>query len=98
MEKGHYEEIGGFVGLMTDRKNAALHNVLNRSGEMIRILYPHGIRTDQYGDFLILNRIIDNMCQIPSGGPALAQEAWLEIACFALMKCRDAVNGGKDEN
>ena len=94
-EAGFYEEVGAFIGALVDRKNAAYGDSFHRSGEMIRILFPHGIQPDQYGDLLAMIRIIDKLFRIAHSKTAFGEDPWMDIAGYGVLKCRDIKTGGK---
>lgn len=98
MSKGHYEQVGAAIGRIVDTKNAAYGDSFHRSGDILRILYPHGVRPDQFEDLLAMTRCIDKFFRIATKKTAFGEDPWQDIAGYALLKCRDIELGGYDEN
>lgn len=85
------------MGALVDRKNKAYGDSFHRSGEIIHILYPHGIRPDQYGDMLAMIRVIDKMFRIANRKAAFGENPWMDIAGYGILKCRDIELGDQDQ-
>lgn len=86
---GKYEEIGAEIGRLVDRKQKAYGRSFDHAGEIIAILYPHGIKPEQYRDFLAMVRIIDKLFRIATDKNALGESPWTDIAGYALLMNRD---------
>jgi len=97
MKNGHYEEIGAYIGALVDKQNRTFIESFRRTGDMLRILYPLGVRPDQYEDFLAQVRVIDLQFQIAAQKTAAGEQPWQHIAGYGLLKCRDIDMGKKDE-
>lgn len=98
MSKGHYEQVGAAIGRIVDEKNAAYGDSFHRSGEILKILFPCGVRPDQFEDMLSMVRIIDKMFRIATKKTAFGEDPWQDVAGYALLKCRDIDLGEEDEN
>lgn len=86
---GKYEEIGGNIGALVDKKNAAYGNSIHEAGQIVRILYPRGIKPEQYDDFLALIRIIDKLFRIANQKKAFGESPFMDIAGYGILKCQD---------
>ncbi|SEM32831.1 hypothetical protein SAMN04489760_110108 [Syntrophus gentianae] len=91
MEKpqGKYEEIGTRVGKLVDKKQKAYGRSFDRSGEIIKILYPNGIRPEQYEDLLAMTRVIDKLFRIANQKEAFGENPWQDVAGYGLLKCSE---------
>jgi len=59
-----------------------------QSGEVLRLLYPDGIKVEQYGDMLAVTRIVDKLFRI-AVGRSDDVENWRDVAGYGLiMKMR----------
>lgn len=67
------------------RKQMAYGDSFGRSQEIIRVLYPHGIRPDQYLDALALIRVIDKLFRIANQKTAFGEDPWKDIAGYGLL-------------
>lgn len=84
--------IGEDVGLLVAAKQAAYGDSFGRAGEVLRVLYPDGIRPDQYGDLLTIARVLDKLFRVATDRDAFGESPWRDVAGYALL----AVN--RDEN
>lgn len=82
---GKYEEIGAEIGRLVDRKQKAYGRSFDHSGKIMSILYPHGIKPDQYDDLLGMVRIIDKLFRIATDRNALGENPWQDVAGYALL-------------
>jgi hypothetical protein len=79
---GKYEEIGAAIGCLVDKKQKAYGRSFDHSGAILAILYPYGVKPEQYGDLLGMVRILDKLFRIATDKRAL-------IAGYALLMNRD---------
>jgi hypothetical protein len=85
---GKHEEIGQEIGELVDRKNAAYGNSFDLSGEFLRLLYPNGLKPEQYHDALSLVRIFDKMKRIASDARAFGENPYQDIAGYSILAVR----------
>lgn len=84
-QTGTYEALGQVIGKTTDSKQAAYGDSFGRSGGLLRILYPDGIKPDQYDDALAVIRIIDKLFRIATDRDALGESPYRDIAGYGLL-------------
>jgi hypothetical protein len=82
---GTYGQAGLDIGNMTDEKNAAYGDSVARSQEILRILYPNGVKTEQYRDMQLVTRIIDKLFRIATDKPAFGESPFKDIAGYAVL-------------
>lgn len=94
---GKYEELGKEIGELVDKKNAAYGDSFNKSGNILRELYPKGIRPDQYDDAMGIVRVIDKMFRIATDKAAFGENPWQDIGGYGILKslapCSEAQKG-----
>lgn len=66
-KSGKFGKLGLEIGKMVDIKNEQYGDSFFKSHEILKILYPNGINTDQYQDMLAVIRIIDKLFRIAEG-------------------------------
>jgi len=86
---GKYEDIGGAIGCLVDKKQKAYGRSFDHSGAILSILYPHGVKPEQYGDLLGMVRILDKLFRIATDKQAMGESPWTDIAGYALLMNRD---------
>lgn len=67
------------------RKQDAYGNSVGRSPEILKILYPVGIRLDQYNDLMMITRTLDKLFRIATDKKAFGEDPWLDIAGYGLL-------------
>jgi hypothetical protein len=81
----NYEEAGAAIGRLVDEKQKAYGDAFGKSGQVMRILYPNGIRPDRYDDALAVVRIIDKLFRIATDRDALGESPFQDIAGYGLL-------------
>lgn len=94
-EVGKYEKIGTEIGRLVDKKNKAYGDAFNKSGEFLKILYPEGIRPEQYNDMLAIVRIFDKLMRIATDKNALNENPYNDIAGYGILKAELPKEGAK---
>jgi hypothetical protein len=82
---GKYEQRGADIGALVDRKNAAYGDSFRKSGDIVRALYPQGIKPEQYDYALVMVRIIDKLFRIATAKDAFGENPFQDIAGYALL-------------
>lgn len=80
-----YEETAKQIGQLVDEKNEAYGDSFNKSREFLEILYPEGIKTEDYSDVLVLARIFDKMMRIANRKEAFGEDPYRDIAGYGLL-------------
>ena len=82
---GKYEDLGGEIGALVDRKNAAYGDSFNHAAEVLTVLYPRGVKLTQYKDMLATVRIIDKLFRVANHKHAFGESPWRDIAGYGLL-------------
>lgn len=98
-QEGYYEQAGAELGRLVDSKNRAYGDAFNKSGDFLRLLYPYGIKTEQYDDMLALVRVFDKQMRIATDRDALGESPWGDLGGYGLlMSCKqDSRDDLKDQ-
>lgn len=89
MTTGQYEDIGGEIGRLVDKKQKAYGRSFDQVGGILKILFPSGIRPDQYDDLGAMIRILDKFFRIATSKKAFDEDPWQDVAGYALLMNRD---------
>lgn len=78
------------LGQLVSEKNAAYGDSAKTSGDILRLLYPRGIRPDQYDNALLVVRVLDKLSRIAHHGSQdpMGEEPWKDIAGYGLLGWR----------
>ena len=86
------ERMATEIGSLCVRKEQEYGSAVYVTTEIMRALYPGGIRSHQMGDALLLVRIADKMCRIASrdedGDDKGGESPYEDIAGYGLLGAR----------
>lgn len=85
MSKELLESIGTEMGKLVAEKNAAYGNSFGRAGELLALLYPDGVKPEQYRDMLAIIRVIDKLFRIVTRKDAFGESPWRDIAGYSIL-------------
>lgn len=80
-----YKNIGTQIGELVDEKNAAYGSSFAECHKILGVLYPDGIKPQQYTDALAIIRVIDKLFRIANKKDAFGESPWKDIAGYALL-------------
>jgi len=83
-----YEQAGQALGQLVQAKNDAYGDSINATGEALRLLFPAGIRPEQYRDLGLIVRVWDKLKRIATDRDALGESPWQDIAGYGLLGAR----------
>ena len=98
MTKRRFEEIGKTIGSLVEEKNIAYGDSFARSQEIIKILYPDGVKPEQYTDMLAITRVIDKLFRIATKKDAFGESPWKDITGYGILGiANDEKNNNKEK-
>ena len=80
----NYKTLAMSLGQLVTDKQEQYGDSFGRSGDVLRILYPAGIRTEQYDDALAVTRIVDKLFRIANGAQG-DESPYKDIAGYGLL-------------
>ena len=80
-----YEQIGQEIGKLVDEKNAAYGSSFAEAHKILSVLYPSGIKPEQYTDALAIVRVLDKLFRIANQKNAFGESPWKDIAGYAIL-------------
>lgn len=83
-----YEDLGREIGELVDQKQAAYGDSFGRSGAVLRVLYPDGIKPEQYDDALAVVRIVDKLFRVANQRDAFNESPGRDIAGYGMLMAR----------
>lgn len=85
-----YEAKGRAIGRLVDSKQKQYGDSFHKCGSYLRLLYPDGIRPEQYDDLLTVVRDFDKSMRIATGNQG-NEDAWADKCGYALLAMKDVV-------
>jgi len=80
-----YRFIAEEVARLVEQKNAAYGSAFAKSGEILKHLYPDGVRPEQYTDMLAIIRILDKLFRIASQKGAFEESPYRDIIGYGIL-------------
>lgn len=80
-----YESLGKEIGAVVQQKQQAYGDSFGKSGNVLRQLYPDGIKPEQYDDALCIVRIVDKLFRIATDKNAFGESPYLDICGYGLL-------------
>lgn len=85
-----FRTIAGNVANLVIEKQAAYGDSFSKSGDIMRILYPKGISTEQLSDALTVVRVLDKLFRIATKKDAFGESPWQDVMGYALLELKKA--------
>lgn len=81
-----YERIGAEIGQLVINKQKAYGDMIRGAQDIFRILYPDGIKPEQYDDALLVLRVMDKVGRICRGEKkAFGESPWRDICGYSIL-------------
>lgn len=80
-----YALMGQKIGEMVEEKQAAYGDSFGKAGNILRELYPDGIRPEQYDDALCVVRIVDKLFRVATDRDAFGESPYRDIAGYGIL-------------
>ena len=77
--------IAAEIAKLVTEKNEKYGNSFAKTGQFMTLLYPDGIRLEQYTEVLGIVRIWDKMNRIATSKDAFGESPWKDICGYALI-------------
>jgi hypothetical protein len=80
-----YEELATAIGALVDEKDKAYGSAWKAVAAFLKLLYPDGIKPEQYQDAMLLVRIFDKQMRIAHNAGAFGESPYRDIAGYGLL-------------
>lgn len=81
----HYADLGKEIGEMVAAKQQQYGDSFGDAPKLLAILYPDGIRPDQYRDVLTVVRILDKLKRVATRHSSDTESPYVDIMGYALL-------------
>jgi len=82
--RGVFQSIGTEIGGTVEQKNEAYGSSFIKCGQFLELLYPDGMRPEQYTKALLLVRIFDKQMRIAHSETAFGESPFRDIAGYGI--------------
>lgn len=80
-----YRDIGIEIGEIVDKKNMAYGSAVEKTEAFLKLLYPEGIKPEQYRDALALVRDFDKSVRIATNNDPFGEDPWADKAGYGIL-------------
>jgi len=80
-----YKKIGLDVGKLVQEKNEAYGDSFGQACKILEVLYPEGIKPEQYRDALAITRVIDKLFRLANKKEAFGESPWKDICGYSML-------------
>jgi hypothetical protein len=85
MQNRDYEQIALDVARLVQQKQLAYGDSFGNAGQILRVLYPNGVRLEQFDELLTIARVLDKLFRIATAPDAFGESPWVDIMGYALL-------------
>ncbi len=80
---------GADIGRLVDSKQEAYGDSVGKTGRILAVLYPAGVRPEQYDDALLIVRVLDKLSRLAvrgsDGKDRGGESPWKDIAGYGML-------------
>lgn len=96
-EPNPYLTAANEIATLVAGKQAAYGDSFGKSGGIMRILYPEGVRPEQMNDALTIVRVIDKLFRIATDKDAFGENPWKDIMGYSLLAYVKEINNNTNQ-
>jgi hypothetical protein len=85
---GFYETKGAQIGKTVDEKQIAYGDSFHKSGRVLEVLYPYGIKPNDYENLLYIVRVIDKLFRLATNNDPHGESPARDIAGYSILKSK----------
>tara|TARA_Y100001937_G_scaffold128028_1_gene202152 strand:- start:1523 stop:1849 length:327 start_codon:yes stop_codon:yes gene_type:complete len=94
----NYEDLGKGVGKLVAEKQAAYGDSFGKAHKILKVLFPDGIKPDQYLDVLTICRVVDKLFRLATDPSYGDESPWRDICGYSLLSMgKDARESSREE-
>jgi len=82
----NYHDLAREIADLLEVKQAQYGNSVGTTPKILALLYPDGVRVDQYADVLTVVRMLDKLKRVATGHPSDTEDPWEDIAGYAILR------------
>ena len=73
------------LGKLLAEKNQAYGDAFSKTTQILTLLYPQGIKVQQYKDVHVLVRMLDKMSRIAQDNDPMGESPYKDLAGYAIL-------------
>ena len=80
----NFKQVATEIADVVEKKSKAYGDSFGKSGAILKILYPNGVKLEEYDNFLAITRIVDKLFRIATDKDAFGEDPWRDIVGYGL--------------
>lgn len=81
-----YHTIAQEIADLLEVKQAMYGNSVGTAPKILALLYPDGVRVDQYPDMLTIVRMLDKLKRVATANADDPEEPWKDLCGYPLLR------------
>lgn len=80
-----FKKITDDLAAILSTKDEAYGNAFDKTTQILSLLYPNGIRVEQYKDLHVIIRMLDKISRIARDNDPLGESPYMDIAGYSIL-------------
>ena len=80
-----FKKITDDLAAILSIKDEAYGNAFDKTTQILSLLYPNGIRVEQYKDLHVIIRMLDKISRIARDNDPLGESPYMDIAGYSIL-------------
>ena len=80
-----YEKLASEIGKLVAEKNKAYGDSFGKAHKILNVLFPDGIKPEQYLDVLTICRVVDKLFRLATDPTYGDESPWRDICGYSLL-------------
>ena len=81
-----YHDLAHEIADLLEVKQGQYGNSVGTAPAILALLYPDGVRGDQYADMLTVVRMLDKLKRVATAAADDPEDAWRDLAGYAILR------------
>ena len=85
MAESDFHKIASDIATLLEQKNLAYGDAFAKTTQILELLYPEGIKVDQYKDIHVIVRMLDKISRIARDNDPLGESPYQDLAGYCIL-------------
>jgi len=85
MVESDFHKIASDLATLLEQKNLAYGDAFAKTTQILELLYPEGIKVEQYKDIHVIVRMLDKISRIAKDNDPMGESPYQDLAGYCLL-------------
>ncbi len=85
MVESDFHKIASDLATLLEQKNLAYGDAFAKTTQILELLYPEGIKVEQYKDVHVIVRMLDKISRIAKDNDPMGESPYQDLAGYCLL-------------